>query len=298
MRLLAFVALISSPVLAQSISGLHADQWVTSRTFATFGVTKRTSSQDFPEGKVTIAGGDPALLAMHLSGVVFPRQFFGVGYGVRSDLVRARGGSDALDQQTVHGYATAVLRWQPTLLFGLEGHLGWWGGRAALIRPLAVPTAEFKPLTGPLAGLTLAFDVTPRLTVQLSARLEASLAVLVGFGASLGAQVRYGLIELGPFDLGLAATFEAHGGRWSGNDVKLVDDGAFRLGLGPSLVSRRPAPAKVIAPAVAPGLIGKVTRADGTPVVGATVTVAGRTATTDEAGAFTVDELEIGRAHV
>jgi hypothetical protein len=307
--LLAFIALLSSAAMAQPGSGRVEDQWVTSRAFATAGATARNSSQLFPEGPVNISGGPPRALALHLSGVVFPRKFFGVGFGLRSDLLGAQlttpgANSAPLPQQTVQGSATAVLRWQPALFFGLEGHLGWWAGRAALIRPGPSPSAEFKAMTGPVAGLTLVFDVTSRFTAQLSGRFELSLAELVGFGLSLGAQLRFGLVELGPFDLGLAVTLEGHRGGWQGRDVNQLQEGAIRFGIGPSLVSRRPAspqvvtpdtvPTEVVTPDAAPSLIGKVTRPDSTPVVDATVSVAGKSVTTDDTGGFALEELPAG----
>ncbi|MDP3504872.1 MAG: carboxypeptidase regulatory-like domain-containing protein [Myxococcales bacterium] len=301
MRLLAFVALISSSAFAQTIGELHEDQWVTSRAFATFGAVVRDSKQAYPEGpSVDITGGGPRLLAMHLSGAFFPRKFFGVGFGLRSDLVGAASeATGKLPQETVHGYATAVLRWQPALLFGLEGHLGWWGGRAALIRPMTPPTVDFLAMTGPVLGATFVFDPTSRLTAQLSGRVEVSVAQLTGFGITLGAQARYGLFDLGPFELGLAATFEISGGRWEGGTtVSTLNETGIRLGIGPSLVSRRPAPPSVVTAATAPSLVGSVTRTGGTPVSGATVTVGDRTTTTDVAGAFTLDGLPPGPATV
>jgi hypothetical protein len=307
--LLAFIALLSSAAMAQPSSGLGEDPWVTSRAFATVGATARRSSQLFPEGPVNISGGPPRFLALHLSGVVFPRKFFGVGFGLRSDLLGAQATSGAagdvvIPQQTVQGSATAVLRWQPALLFGLEGHLGWWAGRAALIRLTSPPKADFPVMTGPVLGATLVFDPTPRFTAQLSGRLEYSLAQLSGFGLTLGAQLRYGFFDVGPFELGVAATIEWTSGDWKGRDVNQLQEAAIRFGIGPSLVSRRPAspqvvtpdtaPTEVVTPDSAPSLIGKVTRPDGTPVVGATLSVAGKSVTTDDAGAFALEELPAG----
>lgn len=300
-RSLAFVALIiSSSVFAQSISGLHEDQWVTSRTFATFGASVRSSTQVFPEGTVNVGGG-PRLLAMHLSGAVYPRKFFGVGFALRSDLLGAQktdpdssSNDRPLQQQTVQGYATAALRWQPVLLFAVEGQLGWWAGRMALIRPLATPVAEFTATTGPVVGLALTLDPTTRFTAQLYGRLEFGFAPLNGAGLTIGGQFRYGLVDVGPFELGLAASVELTGGRWSGATITRVDENALRFGVGPSLVSRRPAPEQVVPTSAAPSVIGKVTRADGSPVAAATVTALARTATTDDAGAFTLDELLSG----
>ncbi|MDP3231917.1 MAG: carboxypeptidase regulatory-like domain-containing protein [Myxococcales bacterium] len=300
MRLLAFAALISSSAFAQTIGELHEDQWVTSRAFATFGAVVRDSKQAYPEGpSVDITGGGPRLLAMHLSGAFFPRKFFGVGFGLRSDLVGAASeATGKLPQETVHGYATAVLRWQPALLFGLEGHLGWWGGRAALIRPTTTSGFDFPAMTGPVLGAAIVFDPTSRFTAQVSGRVEASVAQLTGFGITLGAQARYGLVDLGPFELGLAVTFEFSGGEWRGANLTKLNDAGLRLAIGPSLVSRRPAPPSVVTPATAPSLVGSVTRTGGTPVSGATVTVGDRTTTTDVAGAFTLDGLPPGPATV
>lgn len=301
MRLLAFAALLSSSALAQAIGDLHEDQWVTSRTFATFGAVVRESTQVYTDGpQVKITGGGPRLLAMHLSGAVFPRKFFGVGFGLRSDLVGAlqEGQTTKLPQQTVHGYATAVLRWQPALLFGLEGHLGWWGGRAALILPGTTPTFDFPAMTGPVLGATLVFDPTSRFTAQLSGRVEVSVAQLTGFGITLGAQARYSLVDLGPFELGLAATLEFTGGEWRGASLTKLNDAGLRFAIGPSLVSRRAAPPTVVTPATAPSLVGSVTRTGGTPVSGATVTAGDRTTTTDVAGAFTLEGLPPGPVKV
>lgn len=299
MRLLAFAALLSSSALAQAIGDLHEDQWVSSRTFATFGAVVRESNQTYPDGPpVQIKGGGPQLLAMHLSGAFFPRKFFGVGFGLRSDVVRATevGLMDAepLAQQTVHGYATAVLRWQPALLFGLEGHLGWWGGRAALIRPTTAPTGDFLAMTGPVLGATFVFDPTPRFTAQLSGRFEFSLATLSGPAVTAGAQLRYGLVDVGPFELGVAGNFEFSYAAWNGGPSNTVNELGVRFGVGPSLVSRRPAPPSVVTLATAPSLVGSVTRTGGTPVSGATVTVGDRTTTTDVAGAFTLEGLPSG----
>lgn len=297
MRLLAFAVLISSSALAQAVGGLHEDQWVTSRAFATFGLVVRDSKQAYPVGPpVEITGGGPKALAMHLSGAFFPRKFFGVGFGLRSDLVGANpeGLTTKIPQQTVQGYATAVFRWQPALLFGLEGHVGWWGGRAALILP-TTSSFDFPPMTGPVFGATIVFDPTSRFTAQLSGRVEVGLAQLTGFGVTLGAQARYGLFDVGPFELGLAATFEISRGVWQGTTtVSTLDETGVRFGIGPSLVSRRAAPPSVVTPATAPSLVGSVTRTGGTPVSGATVTVGDRTATTDVAGAFTLEGLPPG----
>jgi hypothetical protein len=293
-RLLLFFALLSLQAHAQSISGLNEEQWVSARGFATVGMSARSSTQVFSgNSQSKIGGGTPQFFALDLSGVYFPRRFFGLGFGLRSDLLGASNETlpKSLPQQTVQGYVTAALRWQPSLLFGIEGHLGWWGGRAAVIRPTLTPTVEFPSLTGPVLGVTVVIDATTRFTAQLFGRLEASLAALRGLGFTFGAQARYGLFEVGPFDFGLAASVDINQTGREGQDIVRVNDNTLRFGIGPSLVSRRRATSLQGAVQTAPSVIGMVTGADGTPVSGATVSALGQTATSDATGAFALDGL-------
>lgn len=299
-RVPAFVVLLASAVaFAQPIDGLKDDQWVHTRAFATFGVATRESNQEFPEGATAIAGAAlPRLLQAHLSGAFFPRRSLGVGFELHSDFGRVRQESTGLllGQQTFKTSIAFAARWQPLLLLALEAHLGWGLGRLALIRPLAPPTAEFRLVTGPVVGVAATFDPTVHLTAQLYGRLETSLVSMSGASLTLGAQARYGLLELGPVELGLAASLEFYAGGWEGGGtVTAVNEGAWRVGLGPSLVGRRPAPVvEALRPAVAPSVVGRVTRADGAPLAGAKVSAVGREATTDAEGAFVLEGLPSG----
>jgi hypothetical protein len=314
-RLSAIVALLGVSASAQPTSALLADEWVHTRAFATVGATGRNTSQTFDTGATRVDGlGRPVVFSLHVSGAHFPREFLGIGLEVRSDLVGVtRRDPAATDrqvypQQTVRVAPTAALRWNPNPVVGLEAHLGWSAGRVALIAPPAdaagAPAPVFAATTGPVVGATLAVDPTRRLSLLLSGRFEYSLVELTGFTVNAFVQGRYGLVELGPFDLGVALTVEAQyashrGASSQGPALTQGTELLWRAGLGPSLVGRRPRPAEVLKPELeAPSVIGRVTRADGAPVVGATVSAQGRSATSDEAGAFRLDGLKPGPAEV
>lgn len=297
------VALLGASALAQPTSSLHADQWVHTRALVTVGATGRSTNQQFLSGGAAQVNGlgVPVVFALHLSGAFFPREAFGLGLEARSDLVGVRqtGETRVLPQQTFRVAPTAAFRWQPSLVVGLEGHLGWSAGRLALIEPTASPSAKFAATTGPVLGATLVLDPTTRLSLQASGRFELSLVELTGFLVSVFVQARYGLVELGPFDLGLALSIEAQHGRHQGPTLASSTETIWRAGLGPSLVGRRAAPVDGSKPTLlAPSVIGRVTRADGAPIVGATVTSQGHTATTDDAGAFQLEGLAPGPASV
>lgn len=306
MRLSLIVALLGASAFAQPTSALHPDQWVHTRAFATVGLTGRDATQTFSDQSVSrIPGlGVPAVFALHLSGAFFPRDWFGVGLEVRSDLVGVRQVSSnnvTYPQQVARAAPTAAFRWRPSLLLGLEGHLGWSLGRLALIQGAAdgAPAmASFAAMTGPVAGLVITVDPLVRLSLVASARVEFSLVELSGYTVSGGLQARYGFLEVGPFDLGLALSAEVSHSQHSAPARVRATETLWRVGVGPSLVGRRAAPAEVKPLVEAPSVVGRVTRPDGEPVPGAAVKCGAVTATTDAAGAFSLMGLPPGPATV
>lgn len=305
-RLPVFFALLSAAAGAQPIGALQEGQWVHTRVFATVGVIGRQSEQVFPEGTTLIRGAQvPRPLSVHVSGAHFARPWLGVGYELRSELLAARELAGAalqgpvVPQQTIKAGAHLAFRWQQSLLLGLEGHLGWSLGSLGVIRPLAFPSAEFFAITGPVVGAAVTLDPTTRFTAQVYGRVELSLAALVGPAVTVGVQARYALVDVGPFELGLAFLAELTSGLWAAPTVTSLNDGVWRLGLGPSLVGRRaPAPREVVEPTAAPSLTGRVTRSDGRAVPGAVVSAGGQTATSDAAGAFALFGLPPGPSTV
>ncbi|MBL8921307.1 MAG: carboxypeptidase regulatory-like domain-containing protein [Myxococcaceae bacterium] len=306
MRLFVTLALLfGGSAAAQQTSALHPDEWVHTRAFATIGANGRNTTQRFDSDVAQVAGaGRPAFFSLHLSAAHFPRQFLGFGLELRSDLVGVTR-SDATDrrvfpQQTVRAAPTVALRWNPSAVVGLEAHLGWSAGRVALIRPTADGLANpiFAATTGPVVGATVTLDPMRRLSLLLSARAEYSLIELTGFTVNGFVQVRYGLLELGPFDLGVALSAEVQYGSHRGPILTQGTETLWRAGLGPSLVGRRSPPVDAGKPAGAPSVVGRVTSADGTAVVGASVTSQGHSTTTDDAGAFALEGLAPGPATV
>lgn len=300
-----FALLLAGSATAQPTTALHPDEWVHTRAFATVGANGRNTTQRFDTGDVAqVTGvGRPAFFALHLSAAHFPREAFGFGLELRSDLVGvARTDSAdrrAFPQQTFRVAPTAALRWNASVV-GLEAHLGWSAGRVALIRPTADGLANpvFAATTGPVVGATVTLDPTRRLSLLLSARAEYSLIELTGFTVNGFVQARYGLLELGPFDLGVAVSAEVQYGSHRGPVLTQGTETLWRAGIGPSLVGRRTPPVGATTPAGAPSVVGRVTSSDGTAVVGAAVTSQGHSTTTDEAGAFALEGLAPGPATV
>jgi hypothetical protein len=317
------VLLLAAPALAQNAVGLHAEQWTQGRALFTLGVVSRNANQTTSTNDGFSVAPTPVGLTQAFSGAWFFRSWFGVGADVRSEPFRyfptrvgeARPSDETIAATTlayrsVSGSLQGLVRWQPTLLFGLELQLGWAAGTRPLI-VLGTPNrVEGLFTTGPVGGLAVNLDLTRHVWLQLFGRVELITATrevapygqLAGVGYTLGLQSRLASFSVGPVELGVGLFAEVNQSGLSGpqpapDEVSRprVDTTLIRLGAGAVATLRRPAPEVVVEPGVMTrGLKGRVVKSDRSPVTGATVTVGRVSRTSDATGAFEVAGLAAG----
>lgn len=305
MRLFALVFVLASSALAQPIGRLHDDQWVHTRVSllgggAVRGFTQTTADlveTNIDSGKVVSPSGQ-------LLGVVFFRPWLGVGLEVRSDFSKVQqqvNGAligNPIEQFGVKTYATAAFRWQPGLLFSVEGHVGFVAARTTLLST-STATSVSTGLFGLVGGANLVLEPLAQLSILAGGRIDTTFFSAPTLGITFTGQVRYGFIDLGPFNLGLgvAADFSVLG---YGKTARFTTatESIFRVGIGPSLVGRREAPAGAEKKPVGevPSVVGKVTRADGGSISGAKVSAGSVSVTSDASGAFEISGLRSGPA--
>jgi hypothetical protein len=326
--------LLSAPVLAQSTEGLHPDEWTQGRLVVTGGAAWRLAEQSRPGGQTVLLGFDamgraqatPMLTQLSASGAWFVHPWFGVAADVRVDpFTYTQAGTDGGVEGVVGlaGAAVAVVRWQPGPLFSAEGQAGWAVSSRPLIAEGATspaagratfeePVARTAVTTGPTAGVALNFDVSRALWLQVYGRLEGLIGVigaepyglLSGLGATAGLQARVASFRVGPIELGVSLLAEAASSRLAQPgldampDRSRVESWVIRAGAGVAATVRRPRPPAVDGPAPARGLTGRVLRADGAPVSGATVVVGATTLTSGADGRFEVTGLSPGTVSV
>jgi hypothetical protein len=137
-RVTVFAALIASSVVAQPIGTLQPEQKVFARAMVSGGVVTRQASTAFgPDLSAKLANGFVGPVTS-LSGSLFFRDWFGLALDVQADLVGASSkdlGLALVRQDVGRGALTGIVRFQPSLLFGLEGRVGLFGGRHAWLRP-------------------------------------------------------------------------------------------------------------------------------------------------------------------
>ncbi len=302
MRLFALVLVLASSASAQPISRLHDDQWVHTRVSVLGAASWREFEQVTGADTTNIKPGQVVAPSVQFSGVLFFRPWFGVSLEARSDFSKVQKQVNSepvgrpIEQFGVKSYATAVFRWQPALLFALEGHLGFVGARTAALSTgtgTSIPTGLF----GVVAGGNVVLEPLAQLTILLGGRIDTTFFSAWSVGFTLTGHVRYGFIDLGPFNLGLAAALDVSG-------VGVGATGAFnnsteliaRIGVGPSLIGRRPAPEAIgtLKPGEAPSVVGRVTRTSGEPISGAKLSVGPVTAVSDASGAFELNGLRAG----
>jgi hypothetical protein len=322
-RLCGLVALLlAAPALAQNAVGLHADQWTQGRALFTLGAVARPGTQTSATESFTVAN-TPVGLTQAFSGAWFFRSWLGVGADLRVEPFRhfpttqgqpLPSPSDmaalTLAYRSVSGNVLGLLRWQPTLLFGLELQLGW----AAGTRPLVIlgPRNRVEGLftTGPVAGVAVNLDLTRHVWLQLYGRAEfitATTAVspygqLAGAGLTVGLQSRVASFSVGPVELGVGLFAEVNPSSLVGPENvpgeagrARVDSTLIRFGAGAVATLRRPAPDVVVEPGVMlRGLKGRVVKGDRSPVTGAAVTIGTVSRTSDATGAFEVADLAAG----
>jgi hypothetical protein len=314
------VLLLTAPALAQNAVGLHADQWTQGRALFTLGAVAPPGTQTSATERFTVAN-TPVGLTQAFSGAWFFRSWFGVGADLRVEPFRhfpttqgqpLPSPSDMAESTrrylSVSGNVLGLLRWQPTLLFGLELQLGW----AAGTRPLIIPGPDVKGLftTGPVAGVAVNLDLTRHVWLQLYGRAElitATTAVspygqLAGAGLTFGLQSRVASFSVGPVELGVGLFAEVNPSNLVGPEnvpgeaVRArVDSTLIRLGAGAVATLRRPAPDVVVEPGVTlRRLKGRVVKGDRSKVTGAAVTIGTVSRTSDATGAFEVADLAAG----
>lgn len=302
----AFALLFSVSVRAEPVSALDASQWTHTRVFLTGGAISRGATMRFGEATSTL-GAAPRLLGLHLSGAHFTKESFGFSFDARADLIGATSELTGrrIGSQAVKGSVQLALRWQPSLLVGLELHGGFGVGRLAFLRTVgSVSDTEYALLAGPTAMGVFTLEPTTWLSVQLFGRGEFSVVTLSGWAVGGGLQARVRLVEVGPLEVGLAVSAEATLGRHT-NSSRSVDDFVWRAGIGPSVQARHGGTTPLAPPTPElPSLVGSVRQEDKAspqgvlPVAGATVVVRNQTVTSDAAGAFSVSGLEAGPATV
>ncbi len=283
---------------------LHEDQWASTRVWLTAGTYGRTVNTAFSDGdKIAINGTFPAGTSLQGSFSQYVRKWFGVTVDARAELAKVRLSSDTAADTTYaqHGFkgsVSASFRWQATSLFGLEGRLGVLGGVAPFIdlNLSKIPESDPRSILGPVLTVVGTFDTTPHFTAQVFAGLEARFGGLESGNLFFGLNARYGFLTIGDLELGIALSVEANAG--GNTDLKKVvssyDEKFFRVGIGPSLTVRRPAPAGTGSTVVAPSVVGSVTRVDGSGIGGATVSAGGVTTSTDAQGAYSLEGLAPG----
>lgn len=304
MRLFALVLVLASSALAQPISRLHDDQWVHTRVSLLGGGAWRSFSQTVASDMTEIPIGVGAPSAQ-LGGVVFFRPWLGVGLEVRSDFSKVQkqvntvSVGEPIEQFGLKAYATAAFRWQPSLLLAVEGHVGFVGARTTSLSTEAGVSVS-KGLFGLAVGANVVLEPLAQLSILAGGRFDYAFFTTQSVGFTVTAQVRYGFIDLGPFNLGLGLAVDVTGlvvGQTA--TLSKSTEGVGRLVAGPSLVGRRLAPETVGAPTrEAPSVVGRVTRTSGEAVSGAKVSVGPITATSDASGAFELTGLRAGPATV
>lgn len=307
MRLFALVFVLASSALAQPIRSLHDDQWVHTRVSllggaATRGLTEGTS----PNLTTLVEARDFKAPSVQLLGALFFRPWLGVGLEVRSDFSYVRQQrsdgmfvGDKIEQIGLKTYLTAAFRWQPSLLFAAEGHVGFVAGRVAVLSNTA-PTTDPSGLFGVAGGLNLVLEPLAQLSIMAGVRGDLTFVSKRSIGVTLTGQVRYGFVDLGPFNLGigLAADFSSVGLPET-EARQTTTESVIRIGIGPSLVGRREAPAPEKKPiSQVPSVVGKVTRANGAGLTGAKVSVGAIMVASDDSGAFELTGLPSGPATV
>lgn len=303
MRLFALVFVLASSALAQPIGRLHDDQWVHTRLSLLGGGAIRAYEQTTLEGvRTKIDTGGVVAPSAQLLGVVYFRPWLGLGLEVRSDFSKVQQQVNnvlvgvPIEQFGVKTYATAAFRWQPSLLFGLEGHLGFVAARSTLLST-ATRTSVSTGLFGVVAGANLVLEPLAQVTILAGGRLDLTFFSAQTLSFTLTAQARWGFVDLGPFNLGLAVAGDFSAlGYGPGPVVSSATESVLRFAVGPSLVGRRPAPLVIGEKrgAEAPSVVGRVTRADGGPISGAKVSVGSVTVTSDASGAFELVGLRAG----
>lgn len=303
MRVLALFALAANSALAQP---LHPDQWISARGLVTTGATGRGLTERLPMETADLIRTEPGINAFTFygSGTVYARKWFGVTFDVRSDLVSVRtaGTNDApIPQPSVRGAAAVTFRWQANTYFGLEGQVGWHAAYLSFLTLPPLPARLPRWITGPSLGVVVSIDPTEHFGFQLLAHGQFGFGSASGGAFLIGANARFGFVQVGPVDIGVALSLELSPG---GYDVALglngirADEGIWRLGLGPSFVIRQPAPPKELVGVSAPSVVGTVTDGDGKPVSNASLSSQGISASTDERGVFALEGLSPGKAVV
>lgn len=306
MRLFALVFVLASSALAQPVSRLHADQWVHTRVSLLGGAATRALKQETLLNQTTeVAAGGFQSPSGQLLGALFFRPWLGVGLEVRSDFSYVQQQlpdgtfiGDKIEQIGFKTYLTGAFRWQPSLLFAAELHLGFVGGRVAILSRTA--TTSPSGLFGVAGGLNLVLEPLAQLSIIAGARGDLTFLGANTLGITLTGQVRYGFIDLGPYNLGLGVAVDYSSLGFAPTDaLKSASESVLRFGVGPSLVGRREAPGGEQKSVLeAPSVVGKVTRSEGGAITGAKVSVGAITVSSDDSGAFTLSGLGAGPATV
>jgi len=295
---LALFALAANSALAQP---LHPDQWISARGLVTVGANSRRLTEGLAGAKTTSIELNPGinLATFYGSGTVYTRKWFGVTADLRSDLVSVepRSGGARISQPSLRGAAAATFRWQPSTYFGLEGQLGWHGAMLSFLTLPPQPAGIRLGTTGPAAGLVISVDPTEHFGFQVSAHGQLGFGTASGLALLFAGNARFGFVQVGPLDLGIALSLEFQPSGYTVNDFR-TDEQVWRLGLGPSFVIRQPAPPKELVGVSAPSVVGTVTDGDGKPVSNATLSSQGIGASTDERGVFALEGLAPGPANV
>lgn len=305
-RLILSVVFLSAVAHAEPISDLNERQWTQARLGVSAGLLGRMATTQFDDVPVTrLRVPKPSLFALAVTGAYFPREHFGVAADLRADMSGAQDELETrVNQQVFRGTVAAALRWNFTLLFGLEAQLGWNAGTMALLYPRltdSLPETRRYFVTGP--SLTLAVNLEPsnRFGAQLFGRLDTSLTRLSGGTLSVGASASLRFVDIGPFELGATVMLEWSQSQYGAFDAKTTQ-GVWRATVGPALWSRRegaaPLPKETTTAVETVSVMGLVRTTEGAPIPNAAVTVRDRSATTDETGRFSIAELKAGPAKV
>lgn len=301
MRLIGLLsALVALHAGAQPI---HEDQWVSTRVWLTGGPYGREVDTVFSDRNTVSIKGFPAGTSFQGSYSQYVRKWFGVTIDARAELgkIQLITGGPSYQQHGFKGAVSASFRWQASSLFGLEGRLGVLGGVAPFMNiEASKPITNPRSIFGPVLTVVGTFDVTPQVTAQLLAGLEARFGGLESGNLFLGANARYGFLTFGDLELGIALSLEANQAGNSDPQKVITEykETFFRVGIGPSLTVRRPAPAPTGLGVVGPSVVGVVTRSDGSVIAGATVTAGGVSAKSDAQGAFALEGLAPGATTV